>query len=88
MTKSTWGRKGIFAYTSISKFITGGGRQDRNSNRAETWRQEMMWRSWRSDAFWLAQPAFSLDSGPLTQEWHHQQRSRPSPLQSLIKKMP
>jgi hypothetical protein len=28
--------------------------QDRNLNRAGTWRQELMQRAWRGAAFWLA----------------------------------
>ena len=39
------------AYTPMS--ITEGS-QDRNSNRAGTWRQEPMQRPWRGAAYWLA----------------------------------
>ena len=42
--KATWGGK--------------EGGQDRNSNRAGTWRQELMQRPWRGADYWLAQPAF------------------------------
>jgi hypothetical protein len=41
------------AFTSRSLFITKG-RQDRNSNRAGTWRQELMQTPWRDAAYWLA----------------------------------
>ena len=30
------------------------GRKDRSSNRAGTWRQKLMQRSWRGAAYWLA----------------------------------
>ena len=49
------------AYTSISLFNTEG-RQDRDSNRAGTWRQELMQRPWGCCSLacssWLAQSAF------------------------------
>jgi hypothetical protein len=41
------------AYTSISLFIIKE-RQDRNSNRAGNWRQELMQRPWRGAGYWLA----------------------------------
>ena len=34
------------------------GSQDRNSNRAGTWRQELMQRQWRDAVYWPTQPAF------------------------------
>lgn len=37
---------------------------------AGTWRQELMMQ-WRGAAYWLAQSAFSWDSGPPAQGWHH-----------------
>ena len=46
------------AYTSILLFIIKGS-QDRNSNRAGTWRQELMQRPWgRGAAYYLASPAY------------------------------
>jgi hypothetical protein len=37
------------------------GSQDRNSHRAGTWRQELMYRPWRVATYWLASPGlFSL----------------------------
>ena len=41
------------AYASTLLFIIKGS-QDRNSNRAETWRQELMQRPWRGAAYWLS----------------------------------
>jgi hypothetical protein len=41
------------AYTFISLLIIKGG-QDRNSNRAGTWRQELMHRTWKSTTYRLA----------------------------------
>jgi hypothetical protein len=43
------------AYTSTLLFITKGS-QDRNSHRAETWRQELMQRPWRYITYWLNSP--------------------------------
>ena len=54
MTKKQVGEERVYvAYTSALLFITEGS-QDRNSNRAGTWRQELMQRSWRNAAYWLA----------------------------------
>lgn len=41
-----------FAFTSISWFIIEGN-QDRNSNREETWKQELMERPWSGAAYLL-----------------------------------
>jgi hypothetical protein len=58
ITKKQVGKERVYsAYISIKLFITEGS-QDRNSNRAGTWRQELMQRPWRGAAHWLAQPAF------------------------------
>jgi hypothetical protein len=46
------------AYIFISLFIIEGS-QDRNSNNAGTWRQELLQRPWRGAAYLLVQPAFS-----------------------------
>jgi hypothetical protein len=63
------------AYTSMSLFIIEGS-QDRNSNMAGTWSQELMHRSWRDAVYWLApkwlaQPAFLQNPGPSFREWYH-----------------
>ena len=57
-------------YTSIALFIIEESR-DRNSNKAGTWRQELIQKPWRSATYWLAspwlaQPAFlqNLDHQP------------------------
>jgi hypothetical protein len=34
------------------------GRQDKNSNRAETWSQELMQRPWRDAPYWLYSACF------------------------------
>jgi hypothetical protein len=41
------------AYTSASLFITEGN-HGRNSDRAGTWRQELMQKAWRGAAYWLS----------------------------------
>ena len=38
----------------ISTVLFVGRTQDRNLNRARTWRQELMQKPWRNDAYWLA----------------------------------
>ena len=43
------------AYTSTLLFIIEGS-QDKNSNRAGTWRQELTQRPWRDAAYWLVSP--------------------------------
>jgi hypothetical protein len=54
MTKKETGEERIYlAYISIPLFIIEGS-QDRNSNRAETWRQMLMLRLWTSIAHLLA----------------------------------
>jgi hypothetical protein len=62
MTKNKLGRRELFGLTSIpysifhtSIFITEGS-QDRNLNRTETWRQELVQRTWRGATYWLASP--------------------------------
>jgi hypothetical protein len=50
--QSNLGRKGLLAYTSTVLFIIEGS-QDRNSDRAGSWRQELMQTSWRDAAYWL-----------------------------------
>jgi hypothetical protein len=59
MTKKQVGEERVFsAYTSTLLFITKGS-QDRNSHRAETWRQELTQRPWRGTAYWIAPLACS-----------------------------
>jgi hypothetical protein len=56
MTKKQVGEERVYsAYTCILLFITKGS-QDRNSPRAETWRQELMERPWRDATYCLASP--------------------------------
>ena len=76
-------KKFYFAYSSISQFIIKG-RQDRHSDKARTWWQELMQRLWRGAACWLAprgllsQPAFLYHSEWPAQGWPHPQWARPS----------
>jgi hypothetical protein len=81
----------MLAYTSTLLFITEGS-QDRNSERAGTWRQELMQRPWRELLTGLFMVAFSAcfliepratSSGMATPTlgWNF-------PHQSLINKMP
>ena len=49
------------AHASTSQFIIKGS-QDRNSSRAEIWRQEPMHKPWRSAVYWLAPMACSYRS--------------------------
>jgi hypothetical protein len=54
MTKKQVGEERVYlAYTSILLVIIKRS-QDRNSNRAGTWRQELMQRLWKCAAYWLA----------------------------------
>jgi hypothetical protein len=53
--KLSWGEMVYSAYISILLLITKGS-QDRNSNRAGTWRRELMYQLWRGAAYWLASP--------------------------------
>jgi hypothetical protein len=52
--KGSWEER---VYMSTLLFIFEGS-HDRNSNKAGTWRQELMQKPWRAAAYWLAQPAF------------------------------
>jgi hypothetical protein len=63
MTKSNLGRKGfIFFHGSIEQFNIKSS-EGRNSNRAGTWRQELMQKPWRGAAYYLApRSLFSLFS--------------------------
>lgn len=65
ITKSMLGEERVyFAYISTLLFIIKGS-QERNSNRAGIWRQELMKKPWRA-AYWLAQWAFLQNTGPPT----------------------
>jgi hypothetical protein len=58
------------AYSPISLFTTEG-RQDRNSNRAETWRQRLMQKPWQRAAYWFALLGL-LSPGLPAQGWYPQ----------------
>jgi hypothetical protein len=50
----TWGQKGFAsAYNSTPQTITERS-QGKNSNKAETWQQDLVQRPWRGDVYWLA----------------------------------
>ena len=51
--RASWVERVYLAYTSALLFITKGS-QDRSSNRAGTWRQELMQRLWKDGDYWLA----------------------------------
>jgi hypothetical protein len=78
------------AYMSTALFIPEGS-QDRNSSRAGTWRQELMQRSWRDAAHWLASRGlFSLLSNRIQE---HKPKDGPihnglGPPPSITKKIP
>jgi hypothetical protein len=70
MTKKQVGEGRVyFAYTSSLLFITKGN-QDRNSNRAGTWRRELMQRPWRDAAYWLDSPGLLSLLSYRTQDHH------------------
>jgi hypothetical protein len=53
ITKKQVGEERVYsAYTFTLLFIPKGS-QDRSSQRAGTWRQELMQRPWRDAAYWL-----------------------------------
>ena len=59
MAKKQVGEERVYsAHTSTLPFITKGS-QDRNSNRAGTWRKKMMQNTWRDAAYWIASVACS-----------------------------
>jgi hypothetical protein len=76
MTKEQVVEESVYlAYISILLFIIEVS-QDGNSNRAGTWRQELMQKPWRGAAYWLAPHGlFSLLSYR-TQD--HQSRDGPT----------
>jgi hypothetical protein len=72
MTKKQIGEERVYsAYTSTLLFFTKGI-QDRNSSRAETWRQELMQRPWRDAAYWIASAGLLSLLSYITQ--HYQPR--------------
>ena len=68
---SNLGEKRVYLVHNFTSLFIIEGTQDRNSNRTGTWRQELMLRSWRSEALWLAQSVFLQNSGPPDQGWCH-----------------
>jgi hypothetical protein len=50
MTKTRWGKRAYSAYSCTSQLPIEGS-QDRNSNRAEIWMQELMQKPWRDVAY-------------------------------------
>jgi hypothetical protein len=55
--------KGVYStYISTSLFIIKRS-QDRNTNKAGTWSQQLMQRSWRDAAYWLAHIVFLQHPG-------------------------
>lgn len=51
--KPTWWKKFHFVYISRSQCFFTVGDQGRNSSRAETWRQKLLQRPWKSTGFLL-----------------------------------
>jgi hypothetical protein len=58
MTKKQAGEERVYLASAFTSLFVTDGSQDRNSNRAGTWRQELMQRPRMGTAHWLAQPAF------------------------------
>ena len=78
MTKKQFGEERIYSdYTLL--FITKGS-QDRNSNRAGTWRQALMHRPWRSTAYWLPMVCSASLLSYRTQNYHLRDGSTPNGL--------
>jgi hypothetical protein len=67
--KASWGGRDYLTYTSISLLIIKGS-QDRNLNKAGTWKQELMQRPWMGADFWLA-PCGLLNLLSYKTEDHH-----------------
>ena len=91
MAKSKLGRKDCLVYTSILQLITEGS-QNRNSNRAGTWRQELMQSPQRGAAYWLVLCALLnllpyKNPGPRGSTTHNGLGPPPSII-ALIKKIP
>ena len=93
MTKKQVGEEKVYlAYTSTLLFITEGS-QDRNSNRAGTWRQELMEGPCRGTCFlacspWPAQSALLTEPRTTSPGMPSLIMGRVFPHQSQIKKMP
>ena len=79
MNKKQVGEERVYSvYTSIL-LVTTKESQDRNLNRAEFWRQELMQRPWRGAAYWLASHGLLSMLSYKTQDhqprgWQHAQR--------------
>jgi hypothetical protein len=56
MTKKQAGEERVYLGYTFTLLFTNKGSQNRNSDRVGTWRQELMQRSWRDAAYWLASP--------------------------------
>jgi hypothetical protein len=61
------------AYAFTFQFITKGSQQGMISNKAGSWRQELMQRAWRSVAYWFVQPVFLENPGSPALGWPHPQ---------------
>ena len=83
------GKERVYSvHTSTSLSITEGSR-DRNSNKVGTWRQELVQRTQKDAAYWLAPPGLFYLHFYRTQD--HLPRDNPThigPIQTLINKMP
>ena len=88
--QAAWKGKGLFGL-HFHITIHHEGNQDRNSNRAGIWKQELKQRPWRSVAYWIAPRG--LLSLPSYRTQDHQPRMVPPtmgwapPHQTLIRKM-
>jgi hypothetical protein len=56
MTKKQVGEEMFYSAYIFTLLFIAKGSQDRNPHRAGTWRQELIQRLWRGDAYWLASP--------------------------------
>lgn len=82
---SNLGEKRVYLAHSFTSLFIIEGTQDRNSNRTETWRQELRLRSWRSEALWLASHGLLSLFAYRTQG--HQTKGGATTYQTAIKQM-